>query len=215
VASKYKGWKNVPVFEQQQLHTMMDEFGRETGYQFKVSDAQLLAMANGNVLTQQDFGAYAMKHLSGANPALKSMPWAQYGLTKDSYQQLATTYSTEYRKVTGQDIPASALTKAFLTSNLTGGGLLSGSQYSQQLMNDTAMQKQYGWIKYGLDFTAWTQQKLSMRGAMGRNINDAEAANILQYTKAATGSSMSAIAHQTGQQSQAPASAGVGGSVAR
>jgi hypothetical protein len=214
VASKYKGWKNVPIFEQQQLHTMMDEFGRETGFQFKVSDKQLLAMANGNVLTQQDFGHWLTTQ-TRAFPGLKSMPWAKYGLTKDSYQQLSTTYSTEYKKVTGQSIPAAALTKAFLTSNLTGGGLLSGSQYSQQLMNDTAMQKQYGWIKYGLDFSAWTQQKLAMRGAMGRNINDAEAANILQYTKAASGASMSAIAHQSGQQSQAPASAGVGQSVAR
>lgn len=215
MAAKYTSWKNVPIFEQTQLHTMMDEFGRETGFKFKVTNTSLLAMANANVLTQQDFGTWAVAHTSSANPGLKSMPWAQYGLTKDSYQQLATTYSTEYKKVTGQDIPASALTKAFLTSNLTGGGLLSGSQYSQQLMNDTAMQKQYGWIKYGLDFSAWTQQKLSMRGAMGRNINDAEAANILQYTKAASGASMSAIAHQTGQQSQAPASAGVGQSVAR
>jgi hypothetical protein len=214
VASKYKGWKNVPIFEQQQLHAMMDEFGRETGFKFKVSDKQLLAMANGNVLTQQDFGAWAMKNLSHANPGLKSMPWAQYGLTKDSYQQLSTTYSTEYKKITGQDPSAAALTKAFLTSNLTGGGLLSGSQYGQQLMNDTAMQKQYGWIKYGLDFSAWTQQKLSMREAMGRNINDAEAANILQYTKAASGPNMGAIARQ-GQPGQAPVGAGVGGSMAR
>jgi len=211
----YKSWSDVPVFEQQQLQTMMDEFGHETGYQTKISKASLLKMANAGVLTQQDFGAAAMKAYGPTNASLRAMPWAQYGLTKDSYQQLATTYSTEYTKVTGQTIPAASLTKAFLTANLTGGGLLSGSQYSQQLMNDTAIQKQYGWVKYGLDFAAWTQQKLSMGSTYGRTINDAEASNILQYTKAAAGSNMGAVGRNSGQQVQPPAAAGVSGSMAR
>lgn len=214
MANKYKSWRNVPLYEQMQLRQYMDEFGRETGFQFKISDKQLLQMANGNVVSQVDFGVWAMAHLGSSNPGLKNMPWAKYGLMKDSYQQLATTYSTEYKKITGKDIPPDQLTKAFLTSNLAGGGLLSGSQYGQQLMNDAAVQKQFGWVKYGLDFTAWTQQKLSMRETFGRDINDAEASNLLQYTKATTGSNMSAVSHAA-QKAGAPASQGISGSVAR
>jgi hypothetical protein len=210
----YKDFGAIPLYEQMQLKSMMDEFGRETGYQFPISDTYLLEMANAGVLTQQDFGTWTTQHLSGyMAKGLANMPWAQYGLTKDSYQQLATTYSTEYKKVTGQDIPPSQLTKAFLSANLAGGGLLSGSQYSQQLMNDAAIQQQYGWVKYGLDFTAWTQQKLSLQGAFGRSIHDAEAATLLQYNKQAAGSNMSAIARAGGQQQ--PNAPPVGGSIAR
>lgn len=209
----YNHWGDVPTYEQMQLQSYMDEFGRETGYQFPITNTFLLEMANAGVLTQQDFGNWAVGHLSGyMSKGLANMPWAQYGMTKDSYQQLATTYSTEYKKVTGQVIPPDQLTKAFLSANLAGGGLLSGAQYSQQLMNDAAIQKQYGWVKYGLDFAAWTQQKLSMRGAYGRDINDAEASTILQYNRQASGSNTNAIARQSGQQQNA---APVGGSIAR
>jgi len=69
-------------------------------------------------------------------------------------------------------------------------------------------------VKYGMDFAAWTQQKLSLGTSFGRTINDSEAATILQYNKAAAGSNMAATAKQSTQQSQAQP-AGVGGSVVR
>ena len=80
------------------------------------------------------------------------------------------------------------------------GNLLTGSQYQQQLMQDANIQKTYGWVKYGMDFSAWTAQKLQSRTAFGRDINDAEAATILQYGKSASGSNMSVTAKQTGGQ---------------
>src|SRR5260370_16277199 len=103
--------------------------------------------------------------------------------------------------------------KAFLPPPAAGGGIMTASQYAQRLMNDQAIQNTYGWVKYGLDFASWTQTKLGMRTAMGRDVNDSEAATVLQYNKAATGSSATATVKQTGQQAQQPA--GVGGSVVR
>jgi hypothetical protein len=75
-------------------------------------------------------------------------------------------------------------------------------------MNDQVLQKTYGLIRYGMDFNAWTQQKLSLQGSFGRSIQDAEASTILQYNKAAAGASVSAIARQAGQGSQAPVAVG-------
>ncbi len=95
------------------------------------------------------------------------------------------------------------------------GGLLDASQYAQQLMNDAKIQATYGWVKYGLDFTAWTQQKLTLQGTFGHSIKDSEAATILQYTKAATGSSATAQARTATSQAGTPAGAGVSGSVTR
>ena len=190
----------------------MGEWESLVGYSVEPTNAQLLAMANGGIQTLRDFGTY-MATQPNATTATNMMPWAKYGLTKDEYQSAAGTFGTEYKKITGQDITKDALHQAFLSPPAAGGGIMTASQYAQQLMNDQSIQNTYGWVKYGLDYASWTQNKLSMRTAYGRDINDAEAATILQYGKAATGASAGVTAKQTGQQTQQPA--GVGGSVVR
>jgi hypothetical protein len=200
----------VPPGEYNILESLMGEFQALVGYTIDVTNAELLDMANAGVMSLRDFGQWMS---TKGSKGVASYPWAKYGLSKDEYASASNIYATEYKKVTGQELSPDALEAAFQNPRDPTGGLLSGAQYQQQLMNDAAIQKQYGWVKYGLDFSAWTQQKLSLRGAYGRDINDAEAATILQYNKAASGANMGAVARQ-GQQ-PAPASAGVGGSIAR
>jgi hypothetical protein len=210
----YATWNDVPIGEQNWLTGQVDLWEISIGFQSSVSAYQLLWLARDGVFTQKDIGQYLAKNWPAQfSKVFDAMPWAKYGLNKDEYSSAASIYGTEYKKVTGQDISPDALDSAFKNPRDPTGGLLSGSQYQQQLMNDAAIQKQFGWVKYGLDFSAWTQQKLSLRSAFGRDINDAEAATILQYQKAAAGSNLGAVARGTGQQSREPA--GVGGSFAR
>jgi hypothetical protein len=203
----------VPPGEYNVLESLMQEWESLVGYSVEPTTAQLLAMANGGVQTLKDFGKY-MSNQENAQSVAVSMPWANYGLTKNEYESASSIFGTEYKKVTGADISPEALQEAFKNPRDPTGGLLSGSQYQQQLMNDAAIQKQFGWVKYGMDFSAWTQQKLSMRTAYGRDINDAEASTMLQYHKAAAGPNMSAVARASGQQSK-ESPTGVGQSVAR
>jgi hypothetical protein len=202
---------DIPGGEYNLLATFRDEYAALTGYSVDVPDWALLMMANQGVMTLRDFGqSLAQFRRQQGAPAI-NFPWADVGLTKDEYAATADIYATTYKKVTGQDISPEALQQAFQSPQASS--LLTGSQYQQQLMNDLNIQKTYGWVKYGLDFSAWTQQKLQMRSAFGRDIRDAEAATMLQYTKSASGPSMSAQARTQGQQQQTPA--GVGGSIAR
>ena len=211
----WANWKDVPTGEQNTLAGMVDLWEQSTGYQVPITSAQMLQMVNGGVETMHDIGQFVATNLSGPFASvLATMPWAQYGMDKDTYAATAGTFGTEYKKITGQDITKEALHQAFLSPPAAGGGIMTGSQYAQQLMNDKSIQDTYGWVKYGLDYASWTQQKLSSRTAMGRDINDAEAATLLQYGKAASGGSYSVTAKQTGQQSQQQP-AGVGGSVVR
>lgn len=203
----------VPPGTYNVLEALMGEWESLVGYSVEPTTAQLLAMANGGVQTLKDFGNY-MSTQDNAQSVTAAMPWANYGLTKNEYESASSIFGTEYKKVTGSDISPEALQEAFKNPRDPTGGLLSGSQYQQQLMNDAAIQKQFGWVKYGMDFSAWTQQKLSMRTAYGRDINDAEASTMLQYHKAAAGPNMGAVARASGQQSKEPAT-GVGQSVAR
>jgi hypothetical protein len=204
----------IPPGEYNVLESLMGEWESLVGYSVEPTTAQLLAMANGGVQTLRDFGQY-MAVQPGSQAVSQKMPWAKYGLTKDEYASASATFGTEYKKITGQDISPDALQLAFQNPRYPTGGLLNVSQYAQQLMNDASIQKQFGWVKYGMDFSAWTQQKLSIRGTFGRDINDSEAATILQYHKSTSGANMSAVARAAGQQQEKPSGAGVAQSVAR
>ena len=204
----------VPPGEYNVLESLMGEWESLVGYSIEPSTAQLLAMANAGIQTLRDFGQYMASQANAATVS-KSMPWANYGLTKDEYQSASSTFGTEYKTITGQDFSPEALHQAFQNPRDPTGGLLNQAQYAQQLMNDANIQKQYGWVKYGLDYSAWTQQKLSMRSAFGRDITDAEASTILQYNKSASGSNMGAVARTSGQQTAPPSATGVAGSEAR
>jgi hypothetical protein len=208
----YKRWQDIPQPEWTFLTDAVNTFDQNSGLMLILSNAQILQMANAGVMDAVDFGEWVFNNMKGMTTQLAQVPWAEFGLNKDSYEQLATTYSTVYEKITGQQISAQALQQAFLTPNLAEGGLFSGSQYEQQLMNDAAIQKAFGWVKYGMNFAQWTQQKLELRTAFGRDVKDSEAATILQYDHASQGQNVAAIARQAGQ-GQAPV--GVGQSVVR
>jgi hypothetical protein len=211
----WSAWKDVPTGEANALASQVDLFENSIGYQVPITTAQMLSMANAGVETQHDLGQYVANNLGAQfSNVLSTMPWAQYGLDKDTYTSMATTFGTEYTKVTGQNITADALKQAFANPRDPTGGLLDASQYAQQLMNDVNIQNTYGWVKYGMDYATWTQTKLGMQTAMGGPISDSSAATVLQYQKAAAGANMSVTAKQTGQQTQAQP-AGVGGSVVR
>lgn len=204
----------VPAGEYNVLEALMGEWEALVGYSVEPTNAELLAMANQGIETLADFGKY-MSSQPNAQKVAQNMPWANYGLTKDEYQSAAETFGTEYKKITGQDISPDALQQAFRNPRDPTGGLLNASQYAQQLMNDTAIQKQFGWVKYGLDFSSWTQQKLQLQTAFGRSINDSEAAVMLQYNRSASGSNMAATARTGGQQASQQAGAGATGSIVR
>lgn len=209
----------MPASYKAVVEQIATQWESDTGFFYELTPSDLTSLAQSGASIEADIGKYvtsiAAQKGATMQAQMTAMPWAGLGMTKDTYESLAASYGTEFKKITGSDITPDQLTKAFASVGAGGGlGLLSSAQYSQQLMNDTSIQKTYGWVKYGMDFNAWTQQKLSMQTSFGRSINDSEAATILQYNKAASGSNMGVTAKQTGQQSQQQP-AGVGGSVVR
>lgn len=212
-APPYKTWGNVPGGEQNLLSDLRNQFEALIGFTINITQRTLLAMANARTLTLRDFGNFiASRKPQGIN--LDKYPWAKYGLDKDQYASTASIFATEYKKVTGQDASQSVLSDAFRNPHDPTGGLLTGSQYQQQLMQDAAIQKTYGWVKYGLDYSQWQAQKLSMHTELGRDISDSEAATLLQYNTQARGSNQAAVA-RVPQQQPTVGSIGVGQSATR
>lgn len=206
----YAGWGNVPGGEQNVLSDLRNQFESLIGFTQNIPQSLLLQMANEHIVSLRDFGAFVGDH--GID--LANTPWAKYGLDKDQYSSVASIYGVEFKKVTGQDITQDALHEAFRNPRDQTGGLLTGSQYQQQLMQDANIQNTYGWVKYGMDYSAWQQQKLGMHQAMGRDVQDSEAASLLQYNSQARGGNQAAVA-RVPQQQPTVGAAGVGGSIVR
>jgi hypothetical protein len=209
-APPYKDWGHVPGGEQNLLSDLRNQFEALIGFTTPISKATMLKMANSHVLTLRDFGMYAANH----GIKLDSTPWAKYGLDKDQYASTAQVFSSTYERVTGQNLSKTGLTQAFTNPQALGGGLMTGSQYQQQLMQDANIQKTYGWVKYGMDYSQWNQQKLGMRTELGRNVSDAEASTLLQYNTQARGSNQAVVA-RVPQQQPTVGSAGIGQSATR
>jgi len=203
-------WADVPVGEQLAALAMKDQWEQDTGYKFIVPDWALANIASYGVSTLKDFGDFMTNQVApfvtGNTNLAALQPWAGVGLSKDSYQSLATTFGSEYKKVTGQDIPADQLAKAFTSSQTGAGGLLTGSEYAQQLTSDKAIQDTFGWVKYGLDYNQFQQQKLGMQQAFGQPLEDHQAVAQLQYWHANAGSdrSVHAQTQQAGQKQTTP-----------
>lgn len=199
--------------------TLLDDFRNQwealSGYALSVPDDVLVKVYQSGMPNTL---ALFANHLMGTGwlPQIwkDTQPWLQYGINFDQYQSQAGTFATEYKKITGQDISSDDLTKAFGSLKDVTGGLLTASEYGQQLQNDLNIQKTYGWVKYGLDFQQFQQQKLQMRQSFGRDLTDQEASTQLQYLHAAQGGSHEVTA-QPQQQQQAKPQPGVGGSVVR
>lgn len=202
----------MPGGEQNLLLDLRNQFEYLIGYTKDIPNSVLLAMANAKVYTLRDFTSYAGDHNL---IDFKSFPWARYGLDKDEYTSASSIFASQYKEVTGQDIPQAALSEAFKNQRDASGRSLTGAQYRNQLMQDANIQKTYGWVKYGLDYSAWQAQKLSLRTGLGRDVQDSEAAAILQYDTQARGSNQAVVSRTPQSQQQTVGVQGVGQSVVR
>lgn len=202
-----------------QIRALADEWETLVGFSVPISDWMVEEMANNLAIgTRNDLysiGQYMWHHsapgsgsgnIPGATPIsaedAAKYPWAFYGLTADQYGSQATTFGSEYKKLTGKDIPPEELIKAFQSTKDATGGLLSGTEYLQKLQQDADIQKNYGWVRYGMNFEQFQQQKQTMRSQFGRDLSDEEGVTQLQYLHAAQGGDRAVTARQQGGEKQ-------------
>ena len=139
-----------------------------------------------------------------------AMPWAQFGMTLTEYDTHLAAFNSSFRQLTGVDAPQDIITQALAQNQ----GRMSGPQFESWLLAQENIKQQYGWLRYGLDFQSFQQQKLQMRQGLGRDLTDAEAVAQLQYRHTAQGRDLMAVARPQGQQQQ-KGTAAISGSVVR
>jgi len=202
-----------------QVRYLADQWQQLVGFNVQIGDDIIQAMSDANVQSLYDIGQWMETH--GQGPGQTGIvgvngifPWATYGLSHDDYQRMFSSIGDTYMGLTGQSLDAGLFDKYLRRTRAT----LSGAELRTFLLNDPAMLNQFGWLRYGLDFQQFQQQKLQMHQAFGQvaELTDQQAVQQLQYFHSAQGSNQGAAVQPTlSQIERKQAQQGVSGNVVR
>lgn len=210
-----------------QIRDLVNQWEQLVGYTVTVPDWMVYEMADkqtsaGWVTNMFTVGQYMKDHTAPGqyNLAWMDAPfqqWAWYGMSATEYQAKLEAFDTVMRNMTGSASPQNAGQGDLIDRALKEHqGSMTGAQFQQWLLSQDSITKTYGWLKYGLDYNQFQQQKLQMRTAFGRDLTDQEATAQLQFWHAAQGPSASVgVVPTLSQQEKKQANQGVGQSEVR
>jgi hypothetical protein len=154
---------------------LQTQFQKLVGYNVPVSHEDLLAMSQSRVGSLFDFGQYMWTRMS---PELRqNMPWAAYGMDRDSFHAGMLDYGGTYFALTGETATPEVLAQAFKER-------YSGGEWRQHLTRDANMQKTYGWLRFGMEHQEFVRYKREQRQAFGSELTDEQAVKQLEYRHA-------------------------------
>ncbi|MFI4977526.1 MAG: hypothetical protein ACHQC8_02440 [Solirubrobacterales bacterium] len=193
-----------------QLYDLQNQWELLSGYAQPITTDQLIAMATEHVAGMTEFSRYVWNNvLPSSTPGSKAwnakdaMPWLQFGMDPDTYHSRLSQIATDWQRYTGQVLNANdgGLGQDWVNKQL--GGVTPGLA-APSIVDDPALQKAFGWVKYGLTFRDYQLKKDQMDQAFGSTLTDAEAVTQLHYFQAAQGSAQTARAVQKQPGQQAP-----------
>ena len=206
-----------------QIRDLRVQWEQLVGYSIEVPDWAVNEMADhpDQYATLFDFGQYMLRHQRGhgEDPGAyfvpewyAAMPWAKWGMAPTEYNRKLEEYDSGFRVLTGQAAPQDLIDRALRDHQ----GSMTMGQFEVWVQTQEALRNQYGWLRYGLDFSQFQTQKLQMRTGFGRDLTDAEAVTQLQYHHAAQGASAGVGVQPTLTQAEKKqAQTGLSGSVVR
>lgn len=206
--------------QMQQINNILDTIILPSlGWQLDIPQWAIQDMAGQGLTTAFDIGQYLAGHVGtdGAHfvkpDFLTNMPWMAYGMNAASYNQSLLSLNATWTQMTGQTkVPDQILSQTLSQYK----GQIAGAQFRDFLMTLDNIKNTYGWLRYGLDYQAFQQQKLQMRSQFGEQLTDQQAVVQLQYLHTAQGSNQSASAQPTfSQVEKRQAEVGVGQSEVR
>lgn len=211
-------FSNLPQYRVSQIEELINQWELLTGLQGTISNSLVANMVNNYSISDiYDVSQYLKQNMGSAWPNMAQQPWAWYGMSATEYAGRLSSFANIWSQLTGTQLAANDGNGNLVDQAMKQyQGQMTESQFQQWLMSNQAIQNTYGWLKYGLNFQQFQQQKLGMTLAFGRTLSDTEGVTQLQYLHSATGPSM-AIANQPTftQQERKQANVGISGSVAR
>jgi len=208
----------LPQYRLAQMQDLVTQWEQLIGYQGTVSDQLLANIVNNYTISDiYDVAQYLKGNMGSAWTNMSIQPWAWYGMSATEYNSKLASYRSTWSQLTGTELPANDGNGNLVDQALKQyQGQMSDTQFQQWLMSQDSIKNTYGWLKYGLNFDQFQQQKQTMNLAFGRSLTDTEGVTQLQYLHSATGPLMSVANQPTfTQQEKKAANVGISDSVAR
>lgn len=187
-----------------QLYDLQNQWEQISGFAQPITTDQLIAMAKEHVVGAGEFGRYIWSNVLAGKPALQQqMPWLQFFMDAETYHSRLSQLASDWQRYTGQVLnPTDAgLGQQWVESQL--GGVTPGLA-APSIIDDPAIQKAFGWVRYGLTFRDFSLKKEQMDDAFGTQLTNDQAITQLHYFHAAQGSATQARAVQRTPGQQAP-----------
>jgi len=208
----------IPQERVAQIQDLVNQWEQMVGFSATVSDQLIAQMAKNYGMTDIfDIAQYLKANLGSSWANMAQQPWAWYGMSATEYNSHLAAYRSVWSQLTGTELPGNDGNNNIVDQALKQfQGQMSENQFQQWLLSQDNIKNTYGWLKYGLNFNQFEQQKLGMNLAFGRTLSDTEGVTQLQYLHSASGPLMS-IANQPTftQQERKQANVGISGVVAR
>lgn len=199
----YKNWSDVPPAEQNFISSLVDNWLQLIGYTLQVPQWALVEMAAQGLNSAYQIGQYMWHHIydTGRNPgayfvppqAVFNSPGAQYGLNNDQFHNVLTQYQTTMQELTGTGGDMAQFENYLRSQN----GQMNASFLRESIMHDSNMLNTYGWLKYGLDYDQFQNQKKQWQTLFGKDLSNTEGIQQLQYLHQAQGTGHDVHAYLT------------------
>lgn len=196
----YANWAAVPVAVQSRIGDLLHQWNGLTMGNITPPNWALLEMVNQGITSLEAFGQYMQGHM-GSGSGLYFVPvsqyavsgaWANAGLTQDQYFSGLSQYQNVMEQYLGN-------TGSMVDYNNTlqqMHGDLNTSQLVENIIHSASMRQQYGWLRYGMTYDQFRQQKVTMQQALGHQISDQQGVTQLDYQRS-IGINQSAAASPT------------------
>lgn len=189
-----------------QIRDLVNQWEQLAGYSVSVGDDMVSAMADavqgfGQIVSLYDVGQWIHAH----GQPLDNFPWARYGMNVSEWTAKMGAFADAYGSLTGQGIDE-PMFEALLTKT---HGQASEGEFRTLISSDPRIRETYGWVKFGLDWQSFQQQKDQMRLMTGFELDDKQALLQLQYTHRNQGGS-SEVSQQAAAQPEQRRQAAIG-----
>jgi hypothetical protein len=169
-------------------------FANATGWQYFPKAMNVVNLIKQGPLTQEQAFQYFAKSMTPKAQA--AMPWVNAGMDKQTYSDQMQTYNEAMNTLTGTTFAASGLPSSILTNAMANNW--SMTRFEQEIQNNSAAQKQYGWLSHGMTYQQFTQSITANKAALEQrygvgNANQATALNDLNNPLVGFGSYGAAI----------------------
>lgn len=205
----------TPQAELDQIKNLVNQWLPLVGFSVVVGPNIIQMLADARVQTLYDLGQWMFTHGQSQIGQIDSglYPWAHYGMNNTEYHAKLIGWGTVFGELTGNTLPPPQFLERAMS---IGQGQMTEGEFRNWILTQPDFMNMYPWLKFGLDFQQFQQQKTQWQLQFGNQLTDQQAITQLQYLHTNQGKDMAvAVTPTFSQQEKKQANTGASQSEVR